>query len=128
MTEHNQSNDLGAIRIVDEVVSKIAGLAAMEVEGVTAMSGGYVSGGIAQMLGRKNLTKGVKVEVGEKETTIGLSMIIQYGKSIPQVCNQVQEAVVKAVEGMTGLKVLEVNINVQGISFQEEEPPGEEEQ
>lgn len=111
---------LGAIRIADEVVSIIAGLAATEVEGIAGMSGGLV-GGIAEMLGKKNFSKGVKVEVGEKEAAVDLFIIVKYGIRIPDVALAVQENVKKAIENMTGLKVIEVNIHVQGVGFDEED-------
>lgn len=104
------------IKISEEVVKIIAGLAAHEVEGVAGMSGGLV-GNIAQILGRKDLSRGVKVEVGEKEAALDISIIVQYGASIPAVAQQVQEAVKQAVESMTGLNVVEANIHVQGVSF-----------
>ena len=119
------TNALGAIRIADEVVSIIAGLAATEVDGVAGMSGGLV-GGIAEMLGRKNFAKGVKVEVGEKEAAVDLYLIVKYGVRIPDVALAVQENVKQAIETMTGLSVVEVNIHVQGVSFPEAEPKEEE--
>lgn len=106
----------GSIKISDEVVKIIAGLAATEVAGVTGMSGG-IAGGIAEKLGRKNLSKGVKAEVGEKEAAIDISVIVDYGAHIQEVASQIQTNVKNAVESMTGLKVLEVNVNVQGVSF-----------
>lgn len=111
-----ENTDKGSIKIADEVVGIIAGLAATEVDGVAGMSGG-VAGGIAELLGRKNLSKGVKVEVGEKEAIIDLSLIVNYGVRIPEVAWNVQENVKKAVENMTGLAVVEVNVHVQGVSF-----------
>lgn len=110
---------LGSIRISDEVVKVIAGLAAIEIKGVAGMSGGLV-GGIAEMLGRKNLSKGIKVEVGEKEAAVDLYVIIEYGIRIPDVAAQIQENVKKAIERMTGLVVVEVNVNVQGVAFASE--------
>ena len=89
------------------------------------MSGGLV-GGIAEMLGKKNLSKGVKVEVGEKQAAVDLYVIIEYGSRVPDVAIRVQENVKRAIETMTGLEVVEVNVHVQGISFQE--PDKEEEQ
>lgn len=109
-------SELGMIRIADEVVSIVSGLAATEVDGVASMSGG-IAGGIAEALGRKNLSKGVKVEVGEEEAAIDLFMIVRYGSRIPDVAWRVQENVKKAVEEMTGLKVVKVNVHVQGVSF-----------
>ncbi|MEW6621667.1 MAG: Asp23/Gls24 family envelope stress response protein [Bacillota bacterium] len=116
---------MGKVKIADEVVAVIAGLAATEVSGVAAMSGGVV-GGIAEKLGRKNLAKGVKVEVGERETAIDLYIIVEFGARIPDVALRIQEGVEKAVESLTGLKVVEVNIHVQGVHFKGEEQ--EEEQ
>jgi uncharacterized alkaline shock family protein YloU len=115
-----KDNQLGSIRIADDVVSIIAGLAATEVEGIAGMSGG-IAGGIAEMLGRKNFAKGVKVEVGEKEAAVDLYIIVKYGVRIPDVALAAQENVKQAIETMTGLSVVEVNIHVQGVSFPEEE-------
>ncbi|MHB1421543.1 MAG: Asp23/Gls24 family envelope stress response protein, partial [Bacillota bacterium] len=94
-------------------------IAATEIEGVAGMSGG-IAGGIAEMLGRKNLTKGVKVEVGEKETAIDLFIVVEFGVRIPDVALNVQENVKKAVESMTGLNTVEVNVHVQGVVFSHE--------
>ena len=115
----SKKGSIGSIRIADEVVSIIAGLAATESEGVAGMSGG-IAGGIAEMLGKKSLTKGVKVEVGEKETAVDLYMIVKYGVRVPDVAIAVQENVKKAIENMTGLTVVEVNVHVQGVGFAEE--------
>ncbi len=121
MEENIQSvvNDIGAIKITDEVVAIIAGIAATEVPGVTGMSGG-IAGGIAEALGRKNLSKGVKVEVGEKEAAIDLFIIVDYGYRIPEVAWTIQERVKQAVEEMTGLHVIEVNIHIQGVNIERE--------
>ena len=116
---------LGTIRIADEVVSIIAGLAATEIDGIAGMSGGLV-GGIAEMLGRKNFSKGVKVEVGEREAAIDLYIIVKYGVRIPDVALAAQENIKQAIENMTGLSVVEVNVHVQGVSFPEEEEKIEE--
>lgn len=115
-----ENENLGTIKIANEVVAIIAGLAATEVEGVTAMSGG-VAGGIAEMLGRKNLSKGVKVEVGERESAIDIFLIVDYGSAIPDVAWRVQDNVKQAVESMTGLDVVEINVHVQGVHFSKEE-------
>ncbi|NMB96560.1 MAG: Asp23/Gls24 family envelope stress response protein, partial [Clostridiaceae bacterium] len=84
-----QQEEIGAIKITDDVVSIIAGLAAIEVEGVASMSGGF-AGGIAEALGMKNLSKGVKVEVTEKEAIINLFIIVEYGVRIPEVAWNIQ--------------------------------------
>ncbi|AGL02019.1 hypothetical protein Desgi_2613 [Desulfoscipio gibsoniae DSM 7213] len=114
-----EKNSLGAIRIADDVVRIIAGLAATEVSGVVSMSGGVV-GGITEKLGRKNLSKGVKVEVGEKEAAVDLFIVVEYGSRIPEVAAKIQDAVKSAIEKMTGLVVVEVNVNVQGVAFANE--------
>lgn len=123
-TGQELKSELGAVRIANEVVGIIAGLAATEVPGVAGMSGGIV-GGIAEMLGRKNLSKGVKVEVGERETAVDLFVVVNFGVRIADVATEVQSNVKRAVEEMTGLTVVEVNVHVQGVIFPEE--PKEEE-
>ncbi|WP_353892380.1 Asp23/Gls24 family envelope stress response protein [Proteinivorax hydrogeniformans] len=107
----------GSVKIADEVVAVIAGIAATDIEGVAGMSGG-VAGGIAEMLGRKNLSKGVKVNVGETETTIDIYIVVDYGVKITEVSKNIQEQVKQSVENMTGLNVLEVNIHVQGVKLE----------
>ena len=87
---------------------------------------GGIAGGIAEMLGRKNFSKGVKVEVGEKEAAVDLYIIVKYGIRIPEVALATQENVKRAIETMTGLSVVEVNVHVQGVGFPEEEPKVEE--
>ena len=104
------------IKISDDVVSVIAGVAVSEVPGVAQMSGGF-AGGISEVLsGKKNLSKGIKVETGEKETKIDVNIIVEYGVRIPDVAFEIQNKVKKAVESMTGLKVVEVNVHIQGVS------------
>lgn len=114
-----ENNDVGSIRIADEVVGIIAGMAATEVAGVAGMSAGLV-GGIAEMLGKKNLAKGVKVEVGEREAAVDLYIIVEYGVRIPDIALRVQENVKRGIESMTGLEVVEVNVHVQGVGFNQE--------
>ncbi len=121
--ETSHTTALGAIRIANEVVAVIAGLAATEIDGIAGMSGG-VAGGIAEMLGRRNLARGVKVDVGEHEAAVDLFIIVDYGMRIPDLALRVQENVKQAIESMTGLAVIEVNVHVQGVSFAE----GQEEQ
>lgn len=112
--------DEGSIKIADEVVGIITGLAATEIDGVAGMSGG-LAGGIADMLGRKSLSKGVKVEVADENASVDVYVIINYGNSIPDVAWKIQDNVKQAIEGMTGLKVKAVNVHVQGVNFPEEE-------
>ncbi len=130
MTENNLpvsvevKDEVGSVTFASDVIAVIAGIAAMEVPGVAGMSGGIV-GGIAEILGRKNLTKGVKVEVGSEQTAVDLTMIFDYGISIPSVCRKVQENVKRAIETMAGLQVVEVNIHVVGVKIEKEAPAPE---
>ena len=117
-------DDTGAVRIADDVVSVIAGMAATEVEGIAGMSGGIASG-LTERLGIKHLQRGVKVEVGEKEAAIDLYVMVDYGARIPEVAQRCQERVKTAVESMTGLKVVEVNVHIQGVAFPDAEPEGQ---
>ncbi|MDP5273601.1 Asp23/Gls24 family envelope stress response protein [Chengkuizengella axinellae] len=109
-----EKTDMGHIQIAPEVVEVIAGLATVEIEGVAGMSGGF-AGGIAELLGRKNLSKGVKVEVGEKEAAVDVSIIVEYGYRIPDVSQQIQQNVKNAIESMTGLQVVEVNVHIHDV-------------
>ena len=109
----------GSISFANDVVATIAGLATIEIEGVAGMSGGF-SGGLAELLGRKNLTKGVKVEVGKEECAIDLFIVVEYGVEIPLMCEKIQANVKKAVETMTGLKPVEINIHIQGVRIAKE--------
>jgi len=111
----------GTIRISDDVVATVAGLAALDTPGIAAMSGG-ISEGWAKRLSGKNAQRGVTVEVGEREAAVDLRVIVQYGVAIHDVCWQLQERVREAVESMTGLKVVEVNVKVEGVQLHDEEP------
>ena len=107
-----EGND--TIKIANEAVATYAGIAVSEVQGVYGMSGGFA--GLTEALsGKKNLTKGIKVDVSEKNAKIDVSIIVEYGARIPDVAYEIQTRVKKAVENMTGLKVLEVNVHVQGV-------------
>ena len=118
VVEPVESNE---IKIADDVVAVIAGVAVSEVSGVAEMAGGF-AGGITEVLsGKKNLAKGIKVEVGDKDAKIDVNIIVEYGVRIPDVAFEIQNRVKKAVETMTGLKVIEVNVNVQGVSTETEE-------
>ena len=107
--------EVGSVKIADEVISIVAGLAATEVAGVAGMSGG-LAGGIAELLGKKNFSKGVKVIVSGKTVTVEIYVIIEYGICIPEVAIEIQEKVKEAVESMTGFEVVAVDIHVQGIA------------
>ena len=113
----------GTISYANEVIATIAGVAANEVDGVAGMS---VSGGIGDIWSRnKNITKGVKVEVGSQEAAVDVYIIVEYGKPIQKVAADVQENVRKALEGLTGLHVVKVDVHVQGVSFEMEKKANE---
>ena len=104
------------IQISNDVVAVIAGVAVSEVQGVSGMSGGF-AGGITEVLsGKKNLAKGIKVEINEDIARIDVNIIVEYGSRIPDVAFEIQNRVKKSVENMTGLKVEEVNVHVQGVN------------
>ena len=108
----------GTISYANEVIATIAGVAANEIDGIAGMC---VSGGFSEILGRnKNITRGVKVEVGSQEAAVDLYIIVEYGKPIQKVCAEVQENVRKALESLTGLHVVRVDVHVQGVSFEKE--------
>ncbi len=114
----------GNVNIADEVVSIIASLAATEVKGVAGM-GSSIPGGFAELLGKKSLSKGVKITMTEKEVGLDLSVIVEYGCKIPDVAWELQEKVKNEVEAMTGLSVISVNVSVDGINvpkIEKEEP------
>ena len=110
--------NLGEVQIADEVVAIIAGLAAMEVEGVSSMAGNATRELIAK-LGMKSLSKGVKVDVLENVVCVNLNLNLEYGYSIPETCKKVQEKVKTAIENMTGLEVSDVNISIAGVALEE---------
>lgn len=112
--------DTGKIKIESDVVAMIAGLAAVDTDGIASMSGG-ITEGLARRVSGKNVAKGVKVEVGNTEAAIDLRVIIKYGYKIHEVAATLQQTVKDAVESMTGLQVVEVNVHVEGVEFQKEE-------
>ena len=126
MEETNISNqEFGKVTFANEVLATIAGIAACDIEGVAGMCGGFKDG-IAELLGKKNLTKGVKVTVTENTASVDVEIIVNYGAKLPEVCADIQESVSKALENMTGLKVTAVNVSVEGLKFPEPEQPAEE--
>ena len=110
---------MGEVRIADEVVAIIAGLAATEVDGVDSMAGN-ITNELVGKLGMKNLSKGVKVDVTEEHVSVDLSLNIKYGYNIPDVSERVQDRVTSAIENMTGLTVLDVNIRIAGVNINEQ--------
>lgn len=113
------SDSTSTITYANEVIAIIAGVAANEVEGVAGMCSG---GGITDVFGRnKNITKGVKVELGTEEAAVDIYLIIEYGTPIQTAAAAVQENVRKSIESMTGLHVVRVDVHVQGVSFEKEQ-------
>jgi uncharacterized alkaline shock family protein YloU len=112
----NADSKVGDVQIADEVVATIAALAATEVEGVASMSSN-ITNELVSKLGMKNLSKGVKIEVIEDTVSVDLSLTLDYGYSIPKTSGLVQEKVKAAIENMTGLTVLEVNIRISGVNI-----------
>ena len=109
-------NGTEGIKISSEVIAIIAGVAVSEVPGVAGMNGGF-AGGISEVLkGKKNLAKGIKVDSENENTKIDVNIVVEYGVRIPDVAYEIQNRVKTAVENMTGLKVEEVNVHVQGVN------------
>lgn len=125
-TVNPEIQENGNVNISDEVISVIASLAASEVKGVFGMAGG-IQGGIAELLGKKNLSKGVKLTAVENDVTVDLSIIVEYGVKIPDVAWELQKKVKNEVEAMTGLNVVGVNISVDGVNVPKIDKEAEEE-
>ena len=113
-----ENGQIGEVRIADEVVAIIAGLAATEVKGVASMAGN-VTNELVSKLGMKNLSKGVKVVVTSEAVSVDMSLNMEYGYSIPKTSKKVQERVKQAIENMTGLQVLEVNVRIASVKMEE---------
>ena len=111
-----KSDQVGDVRIADEVVAIIAGLATTEVEGVSSMAGN-ITNEIVSKLGMKNLSKGILVEVMENEVKVDVAINIAYGYSIPEVSAKVQDKVTSAIENMTGLTVAVVNVRIASVDM-----------
>lgn len=112
-----EEGEYGQVQIADEVVAIIAGLAATEVKGISAMAGN-ITKELVSKLGMKNLSKGVKVDILEGIVSIDVAVNIDYGYNIPETCKKVQEKVKAAIENMTGLQVSEVNVHVAGVDME----------
>ena len=113
-TETTEENE--GIQISNDVIAVIAGVAVSEVQGVSSMAGGF-AGGISEVLrGKKNLAKGIKVDKEENKVKIDVNIIVEYGTRIPDIAFEIQNRVKTSVENMTGLKVEEVNVHVQGVN------------
>ena len=111
-----KTDQLGEVKIADEVVAIIAGLAATEVEGVSSMAGN-ITNEIVSRLGMKNLSKGISVDVAENEVSVDVALNIAYGYSIPEVSAKVQEKVKTAIENMTGLIAAVINVRIASVDM-----------
>lgn len=112
---------VGTVKISEEVVGVIAGIAATEIEGVSGLNPTTTRGITQVFTGKRNVTKGVKVTIGDEKSTIDMIMSVEYGYNIPDVVKKVQENVLETVENITGLRVSEVNIMVNNISVKKPE-------
>ena len=122
----NKSNDTvirledqGSIHISEDVVASIASLAAAETEGVVMMAASG-AGGVADLLGKKSLSRGVKISITENAVSADVYVMIKYGAAIPKVAVKIQEGIKSSVESMTGLQVNDVHVHVGGVSFDKE--------
>ena len=114
----NEMTEGGSITYANEVIAIISGIAASEIEGIAGM---VISGGFGDIIGKnRNITRGVKVEVGTEEVSVDLYAIVEYGQPIQRVASEVQENVRKSIEAMTGLKVVRVDVHIQGVSFEKD--------
>ena len=111
-----ETGDRGRVRIADDVIASIAGLAATEVEGVASMSGNMTNEIVAKF-GVKNLTKGVEIKIDDRNVSVKLTLSLRYGYSIPRTTKEVQDKVKNAIENMTGLNVTAVDIRISGIEL-----------
>lgn len=123
MAENMQldKHEYGEVKISDDVVGTIASIAAAEIAGVNGLNGG-LAGELAEIFGKKNLSRGARVNIEERTVQIDLNVIVDFGIKIPEVSWQIQENVKNAVEMMTGLKVKEVNVHVTGVNLHKEPP------
>jgi uncharacterized alkaline shock family protein YloU len=110
---------LGSVQIADDVVAIIAGLAATEVDGVSAMAGN-ITNELMSMVGYKSLTKGVKIDIDGVNVKAELALTMDYGYNIPDTCAKVQDKVKTTIENMTGLKVTDVNIRIAGVDMRKD--------
>ena len=109
----------GKIIFAEDVIATIASLAASEVDGVHAMSGTAMEG-LSEKFGKKSYTKGVKVEIGTEECAVDINVVVKYGYRIQDVCTKIQQEIKNAIETMTGLRVVEVNVMVPQVYFEPE--------
>ena len=117
---YNASDCVGEIRIADDVVASIAGIAALEVDGVASIVGN-ITNDVISKVGRRALSKGVAVEVEDSVVSVKMALIMDYGYNIPVTSKKVQERVKNSIESMTGLEVADVSIQIAGIDTSKQE-------
>ena len=115
----SRSDELGNIHISEEVLAVIAAAAVLEVEGIGGLAANLGTD-LAELLGKKNLSRGIHIQVEDGNVTVDLSILVKYGYTIPDVVRAVQEAVAGSVEATSGLTVAAVNVNVGGVVFEKE--------
>jgi len=115
----SRPDEMGNIHISEEVLAVIAAAAALEVEGVGSLAANLGSD-IAQLLGKKNISKGIRISLDGEAVVVDISLLIKYGYTIMDVAKKVQDAVVNAVEATSGLSVEAVNVHVGGVTFEKE--------
>ncbi|MGG0388226.1 Asp23/Gls24 family envelope stress response protein [Priestia megaterium] len=104
----------------DQVIKKIAGIAANEIKGILSMSGGFMSGLTDRFRSTEDIIKGINAEVGEKQVALDLKVIVEYGKNVPAIFSETVNNVKKSVHEMTGLEVVEVNMHVEDVMTRSE--------
>ena len=114
-----ENGNMGQVQIADEVVAIIAGLAATEVEGVASMAGN-ITNELVSKLGKKSLSKGIRVKVEDGIVNVNVALNIAYGYSVPKTSEKVQERVKSAIENMTGLTVSDVNIRIASVFMEKQ--------
>ena len=115
----SRSDELGNIHISEEVLAVIAAAAVLEVEGIGGLAANLGTD-LAELLGKKNLSRGIHIQVEDENVTVDLSILVKYGYPIPDVARAVQEAVAGSIEATSGLTVAAVNVNVGGVVFEKE--------
>lgn len=120
LLDMSEDSTLGSVQIAPGVIEVIAGIAATEVDGVKAMRGNFAAG-VAERFGKKSHTKGVRVELTKDGVAIDMYVILQFGKSIPEIAAQLQETIRQNINTMTTIEISEINIHVVGIQMEEQE-------
>ncbi|MGZ0134374.1 Asp23/Gls24 family envelope stress response protein [Priestia megaterium] len=115
-----ENTNQNTLTFEDQVIKKIAGMAANEIKGILSMSGGFMSGLTDRFRSTEDITKGINAEVGEKQVALDLKVIVEYGKNVPAIFSETVNNVKKSVHDMTGLEVVEVNMHVEDVMTRSE--------